>query len=50
MTDQLLMVIIALLALQLVLLKEIEENVEDLFYKRRHESFMRRLHRKLFGR
>jgi len=34
----------------LILLKEVEENIEDLFYKRRHESLLRKLHDKLFRR
>jgi len=49
-SDLLLCVIIVELFIALVLLKEIEENVEDLFYRRRHESLLRRLHAKLFRR
>jgi len=48
--ELLLCVIIVELFIALVLLKEIEENVEDLFYKRRHESLLRKLHAKLFRR
>jgi len=36
--------------ISLILLKEVEENIEDLFYRRRHESLLRRIHDKLFKR
>jgi len=49
-SDLLLCVIIVELFIALVLLKEIEENVEDLFYRKRHESLLRKLHAKLFRR
>jgi len=50
MTELLLCVIVVELFIVLILLKEIEENVEDLFYKRRHESLLRKFHAKLFRR
>jgi len=49
-TELLLCIIIVELFIALVLLKEIEENVEDLFYRKRHESLLRKLHAKLFRR
>jgi len=46
----LLAILVVIGLIQLILLKEIEENVEDLFYRRRHESLLRKLHDKLFRR
>jgi len=46
----LLAILVVIGLIELILLKEIEENVEDLFYKRRHESLLRKLHDKMFKR
>jgi len=49
-TELLLAILVVIGLIQLILLKEIEENVEDLFYRKRHESLLRKLHAKLFRR
>jgi len=48
--ELLLVAIVICQIISLNLLKEVEENLEDLFYKRRHESLLRRIHDKLFKR
>jgi len=49
-TELLLAILVVIGLIELILLKEIEENVEDLFYRKRNESLLRRLHAKLFRR
>jgi len=50
MVELLLFAILICQIISLILLKEVEENIEDLFYRRRHESLLRKLHDKLFKR
>jgi len=50
MLELLLFAILICQIISLILLKEVEENIEDLFYRKRHASLLRRIHDKLFKR